>query len=252
MQQLADSATRLRADFPIFERAGRRRSSTSTRPRRPRSRARARRARGAARPCTTRTSTAVSTRSPRRPTGLRSGAQPDRRVHRRQARGTIFTKNATEALNLVAYAYGRSEPAARRRGPDHRARAPRKHRPVAAGLRRDRRDAAPPVGRRGRASCRSTQLDRELERGDVRIVAFAHVSNVLGTINPAAEICRRVRAAGAVSVVDGAQAVPAAARRRRRDRRGLLRLDRTQGARPDRHRRTARPYRRCSSRCPRS
>jgi cysteine desulfurase/selenocysteine lyase len=39
-------------------------------------------------------------------------------------------------------------------------------------------------------------------------VAFAHVSNVLGTINPVAEMTARVRAAGAVSLVDGAQAVP--------------------------------------------
>ena len=41
-----------------------------------------------------------------------------------------------------------------------------------------------------------------------RIVAFAHVSNVLGTINPVARIADRARQAGAVSVVDGAQAAP--------------------------------------------
>ena len=41
-----------------------------------------------------------------------------------------------------------------------------------------------------------------------RIVAFAHVSNVLGTINPVARIAARARQAGAVSVVDGAQAAP--------------------------------------------
>jgi cysteine desulfurase/selenocysteine lyase len=39
-------------------------------------------------------------------------------------------------------------------------------------------------------------------------VAFAHVSNVLGTINPVAEITARARAAGAVTLIDGAQAVP--------------------------------------------
>jgi cysteine desulfurase/selenocysteine lyase len=39
-------------------------------------------------------------------------------------------------------------------------------------------------------------------------VAVAHVSNVLGTINPVEEIARRARAAGAVSLIDGAQAVP--------------------------------------------
>ena len=41
-----------------------------------------------------------------------------------------------------------------------------------------------------------------------RVVAFAHVSNVLGTINPVARMAARAREAGALSVVDGAQAVP--------------------------------------------
>jgi cysteine desulfurase/selenocysteine lyase len=52
------------------------------------------------------------------------------------------------------------------------------------------------------------QLDDELGSGDVKVVAFAHVSNVLGTINPVAEIAARARAAGALSVVDGCQGVP--------------------------------------------
>jgi len=41
-----------------------------------------------------------------------------------------------------------------------------------------------------------------------RVVAFAHVSNVLGTITPVARLCARARAAGAVTVLDGAQAAP--------------------------------------------
>ncbi|PYM32058.1 MAG: hypothetical protein DME15_15290 [Candidatus Rokuibacteriota bacterium] len=41
-----------------------------------------------------------------------------------------------------------------------------------------------------------------------RVVAFAHVSNVLGTINPVTEIVRRARRVGAMTVVDGAQAAP--------------------------------------------
>ncbi|MBI4246811.1 MAG: SufS family cysteine desulfurase [Candidatus Rokubacteria bacterium] len=41
-----------------------------------------------------------------------------------------------------------------------------------------------------------------------RVVAFTHVSNVLGTVTPVAEICRRARATGALTVVDGAQAAP--------------------------------------------
>jgi cysteine desulfurase / selenocysteine lyase len=50
-------------------------------------------------------------------------------------------------------------------------------------------------------------LDALLARGP-KVVAVAHVSNVLGTINPIAEIAARAHAAGAVIVVDGSQAAP--------------------------------------------
>jgi len=41
-----------------------------------------------------------------------------------------------------------------------------------------------------------------------KIVAFAHVSNALGTVNPVAEMIAKAHAVGAVALVDGAQAVP--------------------------------------------
>jgi cysteine desulfurase/selenocysteine lyase len=41
-----------------------------------------------------------------------------------------------------------------------------------------------------------------------KIVSFTHMSNVLGTINPAKEIIRLAHEAGAVTLVDGAQSVP--------------------------------------------
>lgn len=50
-------------------------------------------------------------------------------------------------------------------------------------------------------------LDRLLDER-TRVVAVTQVSNVLGTINPVAEIAARARRAGAVSVIDGAQAAP--------------------------------------------
>src|SRR3712207_479691 len=50
-------------------------------------------------------------------------------------------------------------------------------------------------------------LDELLERGP-KLVALPHVSNVLGTINPIEEIAGRVHDAGALLLVDGAQAVP--------------------------------------------
>jgi cysteine desulfurase/selenocysteine lyase len=52
------------------------------------------------------------------------------------------------------------------------------------------------------------ELDSKLDAGAVKLVAVAHISNVLGTINPVAEIVRRAQAAGAKVLVDGAQAAP--------------------------------------------
>jgi cysteine desulfurase / selenocysteine lyase len=43
---------------------------------------------------------------------------------------------------------------------------------------------------------------------DVRLLALAHTSNVLGTVNPVREICREARRRGIVTVIDGSQAVP--------------------------------------------
>jgi cysteine desulfurase / selenocysteine lyase len=120
---------------------------------------------------------------------------------------TIFTKNATEAINLVAYSWGRANV-----GPgdavvitqmEHHANLVPWQvlcREQGAELRYLE------VDEHGELSLE--QLDAELARGNVRLLAFAHVSNVLGTINPVAEMTARARAAGVVSLVDGAQAVP--------------------------------------------
>jgi cysteine desulfurase/selenocysteine lyase len=124
-----------------------------------------------------------------------------------QPQTTIFTKNVTEAINLVAYAWGRANV-----GPgdavlitqmEHHANI------VPWQVLCHERHASLrylEVDERGELSLE--QLDAELERGDVKLVAFTHVSNVLGTIVPVAEITSRARAAGAISLVDGAQAVP--------------------------------------------
>jgi cysteine desulfurase/selenocysteine lyase len=62
-----------------------------------------------------------------------------------------------------------------------------------------------PVDGEGRLDLEA--LASALRRGP-KLVAVAHVSNVLGTINPIAEITRMAHDAGAVVVVDGAQAAP--------------------------------------------
>jgi len=43
---------------------------------------------------------------------------------------------------------------------------------------------------------------------EVRLLGLAHVSNVLGTVNPVREICREARRRGVITVIDGSQAVP--------------------------------------------
>jgi cysteine desulfurase / selenocysteine lyase len=122
-------------------------------------------------------------------------------------RTTIFTKNVTEAINLVAYAWGRANV-----GPGDAVLTTQMehHANIVPWQQLCRTQGAElrylEVDERGELSME--QLDRELAKGDVKLVAFTHVSNVLGTILPVEEMTARVRAAGAVSLVDGAQAVP--------------------------------------------
>ena len=120
---------------------------------------------------------------------------------------TIFTKNVTEAINLVAYAWGRAH---LQRGQAVLITQMEHHANIVPWqvLCRERGASLRylEVDERGELSLDA--LDAELERGDVALVAFAHVSNVLGTINPVAELTARVRAAGALSLIDAAQAVP--------------------------------------------
>jgi cysteine desulfurase / selenocysteine lyase len=122
-------------------------------------------------------------------------------------RTTIFTKNVTEAINLVAYSWGRANV-----GPGDAVLITQMehHSNIVPWqvLCRERGAQLRYLEVDGRGELSLQALEAELDRGDVRLVAFAHVSNVLGTINPVAEMVARVREAGAVSLIDGAQAVP--------------------------------------------
>jgi cysteine desulfurase/selenocysteine lyase len=123
------------------------------------------------------------------------------------AQETILTRNATEALNLVAYSWGGANVGAGDRvvitEMEHHSNL------VPWQLLCERTGATldyVPVDDDGRLQL--DVLDALLAAGDVKLVAVAHVSNVVGTINPVADIVRRAHAAGAVVVVDGSQAVP--------------------------------------------
>jgi cysteine desulfurase / selenocysteine lyase len=120
---------------------------------------------------------------------------------------TIFTRNVTEALNLVAYAWGDANVGAGDRVvvtemEHHSNFVPWQQ----LAFRRDAELSV--VGLDDEGRLRLDELDALLAGGDVKVVAVAHVSNVVGTINPIAEIVRRAHDAGAIVVVDGAQAVP--------------------------------------------
>jgi cysteine desulfurase/selenocysteine lyase len=120
---------------------------------------------------------------------------------------TIFTANVTAAINLVAYSWGRTNlrpgDAVLISEMEHHSNiVPWQLATAATGAQLRYLE----VGEDGTLSL--DQLDAELARGDVALVALTHVSNVLGTINPVAEIVRRAHDAGALALIDGAQAVP--------------------------------------------
>ena len=118
----------------------------------------------------------------------------------------IFTRNATEAINLVAYSWGRRNI--------------------------DRGDAIVLTEMEHHANLVPWQLLAQERDGDLefipitddgilrldvfevllrlkpKLVAFTHVSNTLGTINPVVEMTRMAHEAGALVLIDGAQAVP--------------------------------------------
>jgi cysteine desulfurase/selenocysteine lyase len=119
---------------------------------------------------------------------------------------TIFTKNATEAINLVAYSWGRRNVGAGDRvlltEMEHHSNivpwqllcqevgAELRYVPVTSDFQLD-----------------LDVLESELAAGP-KLLAITDTSNVLGTVNPLQSIIRQAHDAGAVVLVDGAQAVP--------------------------------------------
>ena len=128
-------------------------------------------------------------------------------VNARTAREIVFTRNATESLNLVAYAWGLSN-----LGPGdlvvvtelehHSNFVPWQYiaRRTGAGLRMLRVD--------DNGELDLGDLDRVAADGEVKVVACNLVSNSLGTINPVERVVPWAHALGAIVVVDAAQAAP--------------------------------------------
>jgi cysteine desulfurase/selenocysteine lyase len=121
-------------------------------------------------------------------------------------REVVFVRNATEALNLVAYSWGRTN---LRPGERILLTEMEHHSNIVPWYQLANEMGAEldwaPITDEGRLDLDA--FGSLLERGP-RLVCVAHVSNVLGTVNPLAEIIRLAHEAGALIVVDGAQAGP--------------------------------------------
>ncbi|HYL05952.1 MAG TPA: cysteine desulfurase [Thermoanaerobaculia bacterium] len=121
----------------------------------------------------------------------------------------VFVHGTTEAINLVAQSYGRSRRTGLGAGDEVLVTAMEHHSNLVPWqLLCEERGAAlrvVPLDRHGELDLAA--LGRLLSPR-TRIVAVTHVSNVLGTINPVAEIADMVHRRGAVLLVDGAQAAP--------------------------------------------
>jgi len=118
----------------------------------------------------------------------------------------VFTRGTTEAINLVASSWGGANLG---RGDEILITVSDHYSSLVPWQLAARRTGAAlriwDVGDDGRL--RLDQLDELLSKR-TKIVTFPHVSNVLGAINPAREICERAHHAGAVVLVDAAQSVP--------------------------------------------
>ncbi|MDQ6835285.1 MAG: SufS family cysteine desulfurase [Actinomycetota bacterium] len=119
---------------------------------------------------------------------------------------TIFTANATAAINLVAYTWGRQNVGA---GDLIVLTEMEHHSNIVPWqlLAADRGAELAYVGLLEDGRLDPEQLERLLARGP-KLLAVAHISNVLGTINDVAAIVSRAHQAGTTVLVDGSQAVP--------------------------------------------
>ncbi|WP_299165540.1 aminotransferase class V-fold PLP-dependent enzyme [uncultured Arthrobacter sp.] len=130
----------------------------------------------------------------------------------------IFTSNATEALNLVAYSL--SNASSGRGGEAARPYALGPGDSIVVTEMEHHANLIPwqELAARTGASLRYIPVDDDgalrLEEaaavidGSTKLLAFTHVSNVLGTINPVAELVALARKVGALTVLDACQSVP--------------------------------------------
>ena len=127
-------------------------------------------------------------------------------LHSAHASEVIFVRGATEGINLVAQTYGRQHLGS---GDEVLITALEHHSNIVPWQMLCEEKGATlsvaPINSRGEVLLEEFE---KLLNPRTKIVAISHVSNALGTINPVKQMIGMAHAAGAVVLVDGAQAVP--------------------------------------------
>lgn len=127
-------------------------------------------------------------------------------IHAPSAREIIFSRNTTESINLVAQTWGRAklhedDLVILTEMEHHSNLVPWQILAAEKGIRLEFITIT-------NDGLLELDVYRKLLEQNPKLVAFTHMSNVLGTINPAKEIVRLAHQAGAIALVDGAQSVP--------------------------------------------
>ena len=119
----------------------------------------------------------------------------------------IFVRGTTEAINLVAYAWGRSHVD---EGDIIVTTEYEHHSNIVPWqlLTQEKRAKLEYIGMDDNGELILDDLDKYLATGKVKLVTFSLMSNVLGTITDAKKIIEKCKAAGVLTLIDGAQAVP--------------------------------------------
>ena len=119
----------------------------------------------------------------------------------------IFVRGTTEAINLVAYAWGRPHV----NEGDIIVTTEYEHHSNIVPLQlltQEKRAKLEYIGMDDNGELILDDLDKYLATGKVKLVTFSLMSNVLGTITDAKKIIEKCKAAGVPTLIDGAQAVP--------------------------------------------
>jgi cysteine desulfurase/selenocysteine lyase len=119
----------------------------------------------------------------------------------------IFVRGTTEAINLVAYSWGRQNI---KKGDIIVTTEYEHHSNIVPWqlLAKEKGAKLEYIGINDNGELILDHLDSYLKTGKVKLVTFSQVSNVLGTISNSEEIIKRCKKAGVKTLVDGAQSVP--------------------------------------------